>query len=74
MIYDNGLRQQAESYMRYAPVTFEGKNYLVNASGTIQKASNSSKSHERPDLGVGYRDLKDAFDNTWTIDVNGIIQ
>ena len=74
VIYDNGLRQQAESYMRYAPVTFEGKNYLVNASGTIQKASNSSKSHERPDLGVGYRDLKDAFDNTWTIDVNGIIQ
>lgn len=74
VIYDNGLRQQAESYMRYAPVTFEGKNYLVNASGTIQKASASSKSHERPDLGVGYKDLKDSFDNIWTIDVNGIIQ
>lgn len=60
--------------MRYAPVAFEGKNYLVNASGTIQKASSSSKSSERPDLGTGYRDLKDAFENIWTIDVNGVIQ
>lgn len=74
VIYNNGLRQQADSYMRYAPVTFEGKTYLVNASGTIQKASSTSKSSERPDLGTGYRDLKDAFDNIWTIDVNGIIQ
>ncbi len=74
VIYISGLRQQAESYMRYAPVAFEGKNYLVNASGTIQKASSSSKSSERPDLGTGYRDLKDAFENIWTIDVNGVIQ
>ncbi len=74
VIYENGLRLQAESYMRYAPVSFEGKNYLVNASGTIQKASANSKSSERPDLGAGHRDLKDAFDNIWTVDVNGIIQ
>ncbi|MCI9360842.1 MAG: cell wall-binding protein [Hungatella sp.] len=74
VIYINGLRQQAESYMRYAPVTFEGQNYLVNASGTIQKASASSKSSERPELGAGYRDLKDSSENIWTIDVNGIIQ
>lgn len=74
VIYENGLRLQAESYMRYAPVSFDGKNYLVNASGTIQKASANSKSSERPDLGTGYRDLKDAFDNIWTVDVNGIIQ
>ena len=60
--------------MRYAPVTFEGQNYLVNASGSIQKASASSKSSERPELGAGYRDLKDAYENIWTVDTNGVIQ
>ena len=74
IIYENGLRKQADSHMRYAPVTFEGQNYLVNASGSIQKASASSKSSERPELGAGYRDLKDAYENIWTVDTNGVIQ
>ncbi len=73
-IYENGLRRQADSDSRYAAVQFEGKNYLVNASGTIQKASASSKSSSRPDLGKGFRDLKDANETIWTVDVNGNIQ
>lgn len=74
VIYENGLRKQAESDSRYASVQFEGKNYLVNASGTIQKASASSKSNARPELGAGYRDFKDATETIWTVDVNGNIQ
>ena len=74
MIYENGLRRQAEAESRYASVQFEGKNYLVNASGTIQKASASSKSNSRPDLGNGFRDFKDANETVWTVDANGIIQ
>ncbi len=74
VIYENGLRRQAEAESRYASVQFEGKNYLVNASGTIQKASASSKSNSRPDLGNGFRDFKDANETVWTVDANGIIQ
>ena len=74
VIYENGLRKQADEGLRYAPVQFEGKTYLVNASGTIQKASASSKSSSRPELGAGFRDMKDASEGVWTVDVNGIIQ
>lgn len=74
VIYENGLRKEADSDLRYAPVTFEGQKYLVNASGTIQKASSASKSVLYPDLGAGYRDVRDANDTVWTVDVNGIVQ
>ena len=74
VIYENGLRKQADINSRYGLVQFDGKNYLVNASGTIQKASASSKSSSRADLGNGYRDFKDTDDLVWTVDVNGIIQ
>ena len=74
VIYENGLRKQADSDLRYAPVQFEGKNYLVNASGTIQKATTSSKSNVREDLGAGFRDFKDSNEMVWTVDVNGIVQ
>ena len=29
VIYENGLRKEADAELRYAPVTFEGKQYLV---------------------------------------------
>ncbi len=74
VIYEQGRRKQAESDLRYAPAEFEGKKYLVNVSGTIQKASSSSKSASRPDLGNGFRDFKDTSETIWTVDVNGIIQ
>lgn len=73
-IYENGLRKQADSTFRYAPVQFEGKNYLVNVSGTIQKATATSKSSARPELGEGFRDFKDLNEYIWTVDVNGIVQ
>lgn len=74
VIYENGLRMQANADSRYLPVQFEGKNYLVNAAGTIQKATASSTSSVRPELGSGYRDLKDLSDMVWTVDINGILQ
>lgn len=74
VIYEHGLRRQADSELRYAPVQFDGKTYLVNTSGAIQKASASSKSSLRPELGAGFRDLKSSYDTVWTVDVNGIIQ
>lgn len=74
VIYENGLRKQADPSFRYSPVVFEGKNYLVNAAGTIQKAAASSKSSARSDLGDGFRDFTDLTDYVWTVDVNGVIQ
>lgn len=73
-IYVNGLRQQASSELRYDTVDFEGSTYLVNASGSIQKASSSSKSTEKPDLGNGFKDIKNADGRIWVVDVNGIVQ
>ncbi len=58
----------------YAPVSFDGKSYLVSTAGTIQKATGSSKSSVRPELGSGFRDFKDLSEFVWTVDVNGIIQ
>ena len=74
VIYENGLRKEADAELRYAPVTFEGKQYPVNASGTIQKASASSRSASRPELGAGFRDMKDANDTIWTVNTDGVIQ
>lgn len=74
VIYDNGLRKEADADLRYMPAAFQDQNYLINTSGTIQKASASSTSAIRPELGQGYRDVKDTNDTIWTVDVNGIIQ
>ncbi len=74
VIYENGLRKEASADLKYEPVMFEGQKYLVNASGTIQKASSTSKSTTRPDLGSGYRDVRDANETVWVVDVNGIVQ
>lgn len=74
VIYEYGLRQEADSDLRYSPVTHEGNNYLVNVAGTIQKASASSKSATRPELGTGFKDIKDSNDKIWVVNTNGIIQ
>ena len=73
-VYRYGLRLDADRDLRYAPADLDGTLYLVNTAGTIQKASSSSKSAAKPELGAGYKDVKDANDKIWTVDVNGIIQ
>lgn len=73
-IYLHGLRQDAESSARYASVALDGKNYLVNTQGAIQKALSTSKSSAKPELGAGFKDFKDNNDTVFTVDVNGIIQ
>lgn len=73
-IYVYGLRQEASSDLRYAPVSFQDTQYLVNVSGAIQKASSGSKSGIKPELGAGYKDVKDANDKVWIVNINGEIQ
>lgn len=73
-LYQYGLRKEADSDLRLAPIDHEGKQYLVNASGSIQKASSSSKSSTKPELGNGFKDYKDSNDKVWVVDVNGIVQ
>lgn len=73
-IYVYGQRQDAEADLKYAPVEFDGQRYLVNASGSIQKATSSSTSKSKPDLGKGFKDFEDANGNTWTVNKDGIIQ
>lgn len=73
-VYRYGLRLDADRDLRVAPAELDGTQYLVNASGSIQKASSSSKSQVRPELGSGFKDIKDANEKIWTVDVNGIIQ
>lgn len=73
-VYRYGLRLDADRDLRYAPAELDGVEYLVNTSGTIQKASSSSKSSAKPELGSGYKDIKDANDKIWTVNTNGIIQ
>lgn len=73
-VFRYGLRLEADADLRYMPVELDGVNYLVNTAGTIQKASNGSKSSEKPELGSGYKDIKDANDKTWVVDTKGIIQ
>ena len=72
-LYEQGLRKQADSDLKLAPVSFEGKWYLVNASGSLQKATASSKSAVKPKLGAGYKDFKDANGGIWVTDVNGVL-
>lgn len=73
-LYEYGLRKEADADLRLAPVTHEGKDYLVNVSGVIQKATSSSKSSEKPELGAGFKDYKDSNGKVWVVDTNGIIQ
>ena len=74
MIYHYGLRQSAPSDLRYAPAELDGTTYLVNTSGTIQKAAASSKSSLKPELGNVFKDFTDEDDYVWTVDTNGVIQ
>lgn len=73
-VYHYGLRLDADRDLRYAPADLDGTLYLVNTTGTIQKASSSSKSSAKPELGSGFKDVKDANDKIWTVNVNGVIQ
>ena len=73
-LYEYGLRKDADSDLRLAPMNYDGNQYLVNTSGSIQKASSSSKSAAKPELGNGFKDYKDSNGKTWVVDVNGIIQ
>ena len=73
-VYVQGLRLDADRDLRYAPAQLDGVSYLVGTNGAIQKASSSSKSAARPELGNGFKDVKDSNDKIWTFDVNGIIQ
>ena len=73
-VYRRGLRLDADRDLRYAPADLDGTLYLVNTSGAIQKASASTKSSSRPELGNGFKDFKDSNDKIWVVDRNGIIQ
>ena len=73
-VYVYGKRQEATSDQKYAPATLNDVTYLVNTSGSIQKASASSTSAEKPELGKGHKDFKDANGKTWVVDTNGIVK
>ena len=73
VLYIRGLRQDAEADMRFEPVEFEGKRYLVNTNGVVQTANSSSKSKANPDLGSGYKDFKDSNEIIWTVDTEGVV-
>ncbi len=73
-VYVNGLLQKADPELRYEPISIGDKQYLVNTSGNIQKASSSSVSSSRPELGKGFKDIKDSNDTVWTVDTSGIIR
>ena len=73
-LYVYGKRQDATSDQKYAPAVLGETTYLVNTSGSVQKASTSSTSAVKPELGRGFKDYKDNNGKTWTVDVNGIVQ
>lgn len=73
-LYVYGKRQEATSDQKYVPADLNGTSYLVNTSGSVQKAPASSASAAKPELGRGFKDFKDASGNIWTVDVNGIVQ
>lgn len=74
VLYLYGKRQDATAGERYAPVDLNGVTYLVNTTGNIQKASASSTSSEKPELGRGFKDFKDANGKIWVVDVNGTVR
>ena len=73
-LYVYGKRQEATSDQKYAPAALGETTYLVNTSGNVQKASSSSTSAAKPELGRGYKDFKDNNGTIWTVDTNGIVQ
>ena len=73
-LYVYGKRQEATSDQKYAPAVLNDTSYLVNTSGSIQKASSSSTSSIKPELGRGHKDFKDANGKTWVVDANGIVK
>ena len=54
-VYLNGLLQKADPELRYEAVTVGEKRYLINTSGNIQKASSTSTSSAKPELGKGFK-------------------
>lgn len=74
ILYVYGKRQDATADQRYAPAVLNGVTYLVGTAGNVQKASASSTSSEKPELGRGYKDIKDANGKIWTVDTAGIVQ
>ena len=73
-LYVNGLRQEADRDLRFAPMSLNDIRYLVNVNGTVQKAGSTSKSASKPELGSGYKDFKDENEVIWTVNTEGIIQ
>ena len=69
-LYVNGLRQEADKDLRFAPVSLDDTRYLVNVNGAVQKAGSTSKSASRPELGSGYKDFKDENDKETVVDIN----
>lgn len=74
ILYVYGKRQDATADQRYAPADLNGVTYLVGTTGNVQKASASSTSSAKPELGRGYKDIKDANGKIWTVDTAGIVQ
>lgn len=74
LIYIYGKRQEASADLKYAPVILNDVTYLVGASGSVQKASSSSTSSTKPELGKGHKDFKDANGTVWVVDTNGIVK
>lgn len=74
VLYVYGKRSEASSGLRYAPAELNGTTYLVNTTGMVQKATSSSTSSEKPELGRGFKDFKDADGKIWVVDTNGIVR
>ena len=74
ILYIYGKRQDASAGERYAPAELNGVTYLVGTTGNVQKATSSSTSSVKPELGRGYKDIKDANGTIWTVDTAGIVQ
>ena len=74
VLYIYGLRQEADTDLRFAPVELDGKQYLINTNGAVQKAGSSSKSTAKPELGSGFKDFKDENGTVWTVNTEGVIQ
>ena len=74
VLYVYGKRQEATADQRYAPATLDGTTYLVNTTGNVQRASSSSTSAKKPELGRGFKDFKDSNGTIWVVDMSGTIQ
>lgn len=74
VLYIYGKRAEATADQRYAAAELNGVTYLVNTTGNIQRASSSSTSAQKPELGRGYKDVKDANGKVWVVNTDGIVQ